>query len=124
VNIQDKPRFPWRGLMIDSPRHFIPLDVPKRNLDSMAAVKMNVFHWRLSDNQELRAESKKFPKLQFWKWHQNSGRSVEQNDLAFFRMNGAKVFLERLPGDLGSCSNKLDTGGTGAHDHKPQPARR
>jgi hexosaminidase len=64
VNIQDKPRFPWRGLMIDSPRHFIPLDVLKRNLDGMAAVKMNVFHWRLSDDQGFRAESKKFPKLQ------------------------------------------------------------
>jgi hexosaminidase len=64
LNIQDKPRFPWRGLMIDSPRHFIPLDVLKRNLDGMAAVKMNVFHWRLSDNQGFRAESKKFPKLQ------------------------------------------------------------
>ncbi len=64
VNIQDKPRFPWRGLMIDSPRHFISLDVLKRNLDGMAAVKMNVFHWRLSDNQGFRVESKKFPKLQ------------------------------------------------------------
>ena len=64
VNIQDKPRFPWRGLMIDSPRHFIPLDVLKRNLDGMAAVKMNVFHWHLSDNQGFRVESKKFPKLQ------------------------------------------------------------
>ena len=64
VNIQDRPRFSWRGLMIDSPRHFIPLDVLKRNLDGMAAVKMNVFHWRLSDNQGFRAESKRFPKLQ------------------------------------------------------------
>jgi hexosaminidase len=64
VSIQDKPRFPWRGLMIDSGRHFIPLDVLKRNLDGMAAVKMNVFHWHLSENQGFRVESKKFPKLQ------------------------------------------------------------
>jgi len=64
VAIQDKPRFPWRGLMIDVSRHFIPLDVLKRNLDGMAAVKMNVFHWHLSDNQGFRVESKKFPKLQ------------------------------------------------------------
>ena len=62
--IQDKPRFPWRGLMIDVGRHFIPLDVVKRNLDGMAAVKLNVFHWHLSDNQGFRVESKKFPKLQ------------------------------------------------------------
>ena len=63
VTIQDKPRFPWRGLMIDSARHFIPLEVIRRNLDGMEAVKMNVFHWHLSENQGFRVESKKFPKL-------------------------------------------------------------
>src|SRR6266404_5485048 len=63
VTIQDQPRFPWRGLMIDSARHFIPLDVIRRNLDGMEAVKMNVFHWHLSENQGFRVESKKFPKL-------------------------------------------------------------
>jgi hexosaminidase len=64
VVIQDKPRFPWRGLMIDSGRHFMPVEVIKRNLDGMAAVKMNVFHWHLSENQGFRVESKRFPKLQ------------------------------------------------------------
>ncbi len=64
VTIEDSPRFPWRGLMIDVSRHFIPLDVLKRNIDGMEAVKMNVFHWHLSENQGFRAESKKFPKLQ------------------------------------------------------------
>lgn len=64
VNIQDQPRFPWRGLMIDVARHFIPLDVLKRNLDGMEAVKLNVFHWHLSDNEGFRVESRKFPKLQ------------------------------------------------------------
>src|SRR5580704_4584744 len=63
VTIQDKPRFLWRGLMIDSARHFTPLDVLKRNIDGMEAVKMNVFHWHLSENQGFRAESRKFPKL-------------------------------------------------------------
>jgi hexosaminidase len=63
VTINDQPRFPWRGLMIDVSRHFIPVDVLKRNLDGMAAVKMNVFHWHLSDDQGFRAQSKKFPKL-------------------------------------------------------------
>jgi hexosaminidase len=61
--IQDQPRFPWRGLMIDSARHFIPLDVIRRNIDGMEAVKMNVFHWHLSENQGFRVESRKFPKL-------------------------------------------------------------
>ena len=63
VHIEDRPRFPWRGLMIDSGRHFIPMEVIKRNLDGMEAVKMNVFHWHLSDNQGFRTESRKFPKL-------------------------------------------------------------
>jgi hexosaminidase len=63
VHIEDRPRFPWRGLLIDSGRHFIPVDVIKRNLDGMEAVKMNVFHWHLSDNQGFRTESRKFPKL-------------------------------------------------------------
>ncbi|HKT46106.1 MAG TPA: family 20 glycosylhydrolase [Candidatus Acidoferrales bacterium] len=63
VTIKDQPRFAWRGLMIDSARHFMPMDVLKRNIDGMEAVKMNVFHWHLSENQGFRAESKKFPKL-------------------------------------------------------------
>jgi len=63
VKISDKPRFPWRGLLIDVSRHFMPVGVLKRNLDAMAAVKMNVFHWHLVDDQGFRAESKTFPKL-------------------------------------------------------------
>jgi len=63
LKIQDQPRFPWRGLMIDSARHFIPLDVIRRNIDGMEAVKMNVFHWHLSENQGFRVESRKYPKL-------------------------------------------------------------
>jgi len=63
VTIKDQPRFPWRGTLIDVSRHFIPIDVLKRNLDGMAAVKMNVLHWHLSDDQGFRVESKTFPKL-------------------------------------------------------------
>src|SRR5260221_767213 len=63
VTIEDQPRFAWRGLLIDVGRHFIPIDVLKRNLDGMAAVKLNVLHWHLSDDQGFRAESKVFPKL-------------------------------------------------------------
>ena len=63
VTINDQPRFPWRGLMLDSARHFVPLDVIRRNIDGLEAVKMNVFHWHLSENQGFRVESKKFPKL-------------------------------------------------------------
>src|ERR1700675_1753956 len=64
VTIKDQPRFAWRGLLIDVGRHFIPPDVLRRNLDGMAAVKMNVLHWHLYDNEGFRVESKRFPKLQ------------------------------------------------------------
>jgi hexosaminidase len=63
VAIKDAPRFAWRGLLIDVSRHFIPLDALKRNVDGMAAVKLNVLHWHLSDDQGFRVESKRFPKL-------------------------------------------------------------
>ncbi len=63
ATISDFPRFKWRGLMIDAARHFQPIDVVKRNLDAMAAMKMNVFHWHLSDDQGWRIEMKKHPKL-------------------------------------------------------------
>ena len=64
VSISDEPRFVWRGLMIDVSRHFQPIHVIKRNLDAMASVKMNVFHWHLTDDQGFRIESKVYPKLQ------------------------------------------------------------
>jgi hexosaminidase len=63
IKIQDQPRFPWRGLLIDVARHYEPMEVLKRNLDAMAAVKLNVFHWHLTEDQGFRVESKKFPKL-------------------------------------------------------------
>jgi hexosaminidase len=63
VSINDKPRFAWRGLMIDSARHFQPMEVLKRNLDAMAAVKLNVLHWHLTEDQGFRVETKKFPEL-------------------------------------------------------------
>jgi hexosaminidase len=62
--IEDAPRFAWRGLMIDVARHFIPADVIKRNIEAMAAVKMNTLHLHLSDDQGFRVESKRFPLLE------------------------------------------------------------
>jgi hexosaminidase len=63
VRIEDRPRFRWRGLLIDIGRHYEPPDVLKRNLDAMAAVKLNVLHWHLTEDQGFRVESKKYPKL-------------------------------------------------------------
>lgn len=61
--INDSPRFPWRGLLIDVGRHFMPVSVIKRNIDGMAAVKMNVLHFHLTEDQGFRVECKAFPKL-------------------------------------------------------------
>jgi hexosaminidase len=63
ITIDDSPRFRWRGLMIDVGRHFEPVAVIKRNLDAMAAVKLNVFHWHLTEDQGFRIESKLYPEL-------------------------------------------------------------
>jgi len=100
VVIDDKPRFPWRGLMIDAGRHFMPVDVIKRNLDGMAAVKLNVFHWHLSENQGFRVESKKFPEL-----HEmgSDGLYYTQDEvrdvIAYARARGIRVIPEfDMPG--------------------------
>jgi len=100
VKIQDQPRFPWRGLLIDVARHFEPIEVLKRNLDGMAALKMNVFHWHLSEDQGFRVESRKYPKL-----HQlgSDGNYYTQEQIkdviAYARDRGIRVVPEfDIPG--------------------------
>lgn len=63
AEIADRPRFRWRGLLLDVSRHFEPPPVVRRTLDGMAAVKLNVFHWHLSDDQGFRVECRRYPKL-------------------------------------------------------------
>lgn len=63
LNINDFPRFPWRGFMLDSVRHFLSIETVKRQLDGMAAAKLNVFHWHLTDDQGWRIELNSYPKL-------------------------------------------------------------
>ena len=100
VSIQDKPRFPWRGLLIDVGRHYEPMEVLKRNLDAMAAVKLNVLHWHLTEDQGFRIESKRFPKL-----HQmgSDGLYYTQDQareiIAYARARGIRVVPEfDMPG--------------------------
>jgi hexosaminidase len=100
VEIQDKPRFRWRGLLIDVGRHYEPIAVLKRNLDAMAAVKLNVLHWHLTEDQGFRIESKKFPKLQGMGsdglfYTQDEAREI----IAYARMRGIRVVPEfDIPG--------------------------
>ncbi len=63
VEIQDSPRFPYRGMHLDVARHFMPVEFVKRYIDLMSQYKFNYFHWHLTDDQGWRIEIKKYPKL-------------------------------------------------------------
>jgi len=104
LQIEDRPRFPWRGLMLDVSRHWMPLPVIERNLDAMAAVKLNVFHWHLADDQGFRVESKLFPKLQGLG---SDGNFYSQDEVrrvvAYARDRGIRVVPEfDMPGHTSS----------------------
>ena len=99
IHIEDSPRFAWRGLMLDVSRHWMPVDVVERNLDAMAAVKLNVFHWHLSDDQGFRVESHRFPKLM----EGSDGNFYTQDQIrdvvAYARDRGIRVIPEfDMPG--------------------------
>ena len=85
VRITDSPRFRWRGLMLDVSRHLMPVDGLLRLLDTMAAHKLNVFHWHLTDDQGWRIQSERFPRLtEIGAWRRGSdgtltpGRSQQE----------------------------------------------
>ena len=63
LHIDDAPRFGWRGLMLDSARHFQSVDEIKQLLDAMALHKLNTFHWHLTDDQGWRLQIRKYPEL-------------------------------------------------------------
>ncbi|MFL2582078.1 MAG: beta-N-acetylhexosaminidase [Flavobacteriales bacterium] len=103
-SIVDEPRFKWRGLLIDVCRHWIPPHIIKRNIDAMAAVKMNVLHLHLTEDQGFRIESKKFPKL-----HElgNNGNYFTQEDIKeiiqYANERGIRVVPEfDIPGHITS----------------------
>ena len=100
LELTDSPRFVWRGLMIDVSRHWIPKEVILRNIEAMAAVKLNVLHLHLSDYQGFRVESKVFPKLQELG---SGGNFLSQNDVreivGFAAERGIRVIPEfDMPG--------------------------
>jgi hexosaminidase len=100
VSIQDKPRFPWRGLMIDIGRHWQPMEVIKRNLDGMAAVKLNVLHLHITEDQGFRIESKKYPKLHQMGSDGNYYTQAQMREIIeYARMRGVRVVPEfDMPG--------------------------
>jgi hexosaminidase len=136
VTIADQPRFRWRGLMIDVSRHFESVEVIKRNLDGMALVKLNVFHWHLSDDQGFRAESKIFPKLTGLGSHGEFYTQDEMREVvAYARARGIRVVPEfDMPGhtlswqvaypEYGSSPGPFGLPDTfGIHDEALDPTR-
>jgi len=127
--IHDEPRFPWRGLSFDVSRHFMPVSVVKRTLDGLAAVKLNVLHWHLSDDEGIRVESKKFPKLQELG---SDGMFYTQDEIrdviAYAADRGIRVVPEfDMPGHSTSFLAAYPELGTGpgpfqvVHSHEPEP---
>ncbi len=120
VHIEDRPRFAWRGLMIDVSRHWMPVGVIERNLDAMAAVKLNVFHWHLSDDQGFRVESKLFPKLQQFG---SDGHFYTQDEIrgviAYASERGIRVVPEfDIPGHTSSWLAGMPELGSGPGPYK------
>jgi hexosaminidase len=130
VVIHDEPRFPWRGLSFDVSRHFMPVDVVKRELDGLAAIKMNVLHWHLSDDEGFRVESKKYPKLQElgsdgMYYTQDQVRDV----IAYAADRGIRIVPEfDMPGHSSSFLAAYPELGSGpgpfhvVHDHEEEPS--
>ena len=104
VTIHDEPRFPWRGLSLDVSRHFIPVAEVKRTIDGLAAVKLNVLHWHLSDDQGFRIESRKYPRLQQFGSDGLYYTQAEARDvIAFARERGVRIVPEfDMPGHVTS----------------------
>ncbi|KAL6740103.1 hypothetical protein Aduo_013490 [Ancylostoma duodenale] len=106
VEIHDFPRFPVRGLMVDSSRHFLSTKIIKRQLDIMAMNKMNVLHWHLVDSESFPFVSTKFPHLSkvgaYSPKHLYSPSDV-QEIIDFARIRGIRVIPEfDVPGHTGS----------------------
>jgi len=95
LHIADAPRFPWRGVMIDTSRHFMSVATVKRQIDAMERVKLDVLHLHLSDNEGFRIESKRFPKLTQVASHGQFYTQAEIRELvAYAAVRGVRIVPE------------------------------
>ena len=86
MQINDYPRFSWRGLHLDVSRHFHDKEFIKKYIDLLALLKMNTFHWHLVDDQGWRVEIKKYPRLtEIGAWR------VDHEDLPWNSQAGTKT---------------------------------
>jgi hexosaminidase len=89
VQIEDWPRFKWRGFMLDVSRHFFSKSEVETILDAMTLHKLNVFHWHLTDDQGWRIEIKKYPKLtQIGAWRSGVGFKLDPKSTTKYDASG------------------------------------
>ena len=89
VQIQDQPRFKWRGMLVDVARHFFPKEEVKKMLDALARHKLNVFQWHLVDDQGWRIEIKKYPRLtEAGAWRKGIGWGLDPKSTTAYGPDG------------------------------------
>ncbi|KAL8551974.1 hypothetical protein ACS0TY_000866 [Phlomoides rotata] len=118
--IQDKPRFKYRGLMLDTSRHYLPIEIIKQVIDSMSYAKLNVLHWHIIDEESFPLEVPSYPNL--WKGAYTKWERYTTGDAAeivnFAKMRGINVMAEvDVPGHAESW-------GAGYPDLWPSPSCR
>ncbi|WJX88621.1 Beta-hexosaminidase 1 [Trifolium repens] len=119
-SIQDKPRFAYRGLMLDTSRHYLPINVIKQIIESMSYAKLNVLHWHIIDEQSFPLEIPTYPNL--WKGSYTTSERYTVEDayeiVNFAKMRGINVMAEiDVPGHAESW-------GAGYPDLWPSPSCR
>eukprot|EP00736_Rhodelphis_marinus_P012728 Rmarinus@m.28696 len=98
VKIIDYPRYPWRGLLVDTSRHFLSLDQLKRAIDGLAYAKMNTMHWHIVDAQSFPLEVTMYPELT-QKGAYDANRAVYSHQdiheiVEYGRYRGVRVYVE------------------------------
>lgn len=101
MEIEDYPRFSWRGMHLDVSRHFFSPELVKEYIDLMAQFKMNSLHWHLTDNQGWRIEIKKYPRLTSvgaWMMNQvgTAGAANSPGGLGYLAPNGGYYTQEQI----------------------------